>query len=191
MLSDFVLPALAYSSAVWCSAADTRLKQRDRAVSVARVLTGGVFECDIAHHRYVAVLCMLYKIRCNPMHPLNDALPGPHVPVWVTRSALVAHRYTYAPTHFRTSQYRRTFVPFKVSLWKDLAGPVTDGVVLASFKTRVNDFYWPKLLYLCYSLLLFSFSLLTITRLVLWGWGLPTDWVDITLSQPCTADLFL
>ena len=39
----------------------------------------GVFECDIFHRRSVAVLCMLYKMRCNPVHPLNDALPGPYV----------------------------------------------------------------------------------------------------------------
>ena len=32
----------------------------------------GVFECDIDHHRSVAVLCVPYKIWCNPMHPLND-----------------------------------------------------------------------------------------------------------------------
>ena len=60
---------------MWCSAADTHLKLLDHAVSDARFLTGGVFECDIAHRRSLAVLCMLYKIRCNPMHPLNDALP--------------------------------------------------------------------------------------------------------------------
>ena len=72
----FVLPVLEYSSAVWCSAADTHLKLLERAVSGARFLTGGVFECDIAHCRSVAVLCMLYKIRWNPMNPLNDALPG-------------------------------------------------------------------------------------------------------------------
>ena len=46
--------------------------------------------------------------------------------------------------------------------------------------------YWPKLLYPYYSLLLF----LSVYRLVLWGWGLRTDRVYITLSQPCTADLF-
>ena len=44
----------------WCSAADTHLKLLDRAVSCARFLTGGVFECDISHRRSVAVLCMLY-----------------------------------------------------------------------------------------------------------------------------------
>ena len=89
---DFVLPVLEYCSAVWCSAADTHLKLLDRAVSGAWLLTGGVFECDIAHYRSVAVLCMLYKIICKPMHPLSDALPGPHVPARVTRGALVAHR---------------------------------------------------------------------------------------------------
>ena len=59
MLPGFVLPVLEYSSAVWCSAADTHLKLLDRAVSGARFLTGAVFECDIAHHRSAAFLCML------------------------------------------------------------------------------------------------------------------------------------
>ena len=81
MLPGFVLPILEYCSAVWFWAADTHLKLLDRVVSGARFLTGRVFECDIAHRRSVAVLCMLYKIRCNPMEPLNDALPGPYVPV--------------------------------------------------------------------------------------------------------------
>ena len=38
----FVLPVLEYSSAVWCSAADTHLKLLDRAVSGARFLGGCV-----------------------------------------------------------------------------------------------------------------------------------------------------
>ena len=109
-----------YCSAVWCSAADTHLKLLDRAVSGARFLTGDVFECDISHHRSVAVLCMLYKIRCNLVHPPNCALPGPYVPARVTRGALVAHRYTYAPTRCKTLQYSRTFIHFSVSLWNDL-----------------------------------------------------------------------
>ena len=65
----FVLPVLEYCCAVWCSAADTHLKRLDRVISGAEFLTGGVFECSIAHHRSVAILCMLYKIRCNPVHP--------------------------------------------------------------------------------------------------------------------------
>ena len=75
---SFVLPVLEYCSAVWCSAAVTHRKLLDRAVSGALLLSGCVFECDIAHRRSVAVLCMLYKIRCNPMHSLEDALPGPY-----------------------------------------------------------------------------------------------------------------
>ena len=135
----FVLPVLEYCSAVWGSAADTHLKLLDRAVSDAWFLAGCLVECDISR-RSVAVLCMLYKIRCNPVHPLNGALPGPYVPVQVTRGALVAHQYTYAPPRCRTLQCRRTFIPLSVSLRNDLANPVFDGVGLAGFKSRANAF---------------------------------------------------
>ena len=134
----FIQPVLEYCSAVWCSAADTHLKLLGRAVSGDRFLTGGVFECNISRRRSVAVLCMLYKIRCNPVHPLNGALPGPYVPVWVTHGALVAHRYTYAQPRCRTLQYSRTFISFSLSLWNDLASSVFDGVGLAGFKSRAN-----------------------------------------------------
>ena len=43
-------------------------------------------------------------------------------------------------------------------------------------------FYWPKLVYPYYSLLLFFLSLLSVYRLVLWGWGLRTDSVYHSLS---------
>ena len=137
-LQGFVLPVLEYCSAVWCSAANTHLKLLDPAVSGARFLTGGVFECDISHRRFVAVLCLLYKIRCNPVHPLDGALPRPYEPARVTRGALVAHRYTYAPPRCRTLLYRRTFIPFSVSLWNDLANALFDGVGLTGFKSRAN-----------------------------------------------------
>ena len=130
----FVLPVLEYCSAVWCSAAELL----DRAVNGARFLNGCVFECDISHRRSVTVLCMLYKIRCNPVHPLNGALPGLYVTVRVTRGALVAHQYTNAPSRCSTLQYSRTFIPFSVSLWNDLANPVFDGVGLDGFKSRAN-----------------------------------------------------
>ena len=135
----FVLPVLEYCSSVWCSAADTHLKLLDRAVSGARFLTGAVFEWDIAHRRSVAVFCMLYKIRCNPMPPLNGG-GKPYVPVRVTCGALVVHRYTYAPPRCRTSQYSRTFILLSVPLWDDLANPVFDGVGLSGFKSNVNAF---------------------------------------------------
>ena len=76
--------------------------------------------------------------RCNQVHHLNGALPGTYVPTRVTRGALVAHRYTYAPPRCRTFQYSRTFITFLVSLWNDLADPVFDGVELAGFKSRAN-----------------------------------------------------
>ena len=142
----FVLPVLEYCSAVLCSAADTDLKLLDRAVSGASFLTGGVFEYDLAHRRSVAVLCMLYKIRCNPLHPLYGALPMHYVPVWVTCGAVIAHRYTYVPPRCRTSQYSRTFIPFSLSLWNDLSDPVFDGVGLACFKSRANSFLFSTLL---------------------------------------------
>ena len=125
-------------SAVWCSATDTHLKLLDRAVSGSQFLTGGVFECDISHRRSVAVLSMLYKIKCNPVHTLNGALPGPYVPVRFTSGALVAHPYTYVPPRCRTLQYSRSFIPFSVSLWNDLANSVFDDVGLAGFKSRAN-----------------------------------------------------
>ena len=61
----FVPSVLEYYSAVWCFSADTHLKQLNLVISGARFLTGGVFECDHAHRQSVAVMCMLYKIRCN------------------------------------------------------------------------------------------------------------------------------
>ena len=74
MLSWFCLAILEYCSAVWCLAADTHLELLNRAVSGAQFLTGvclSQIECDIAHCQSVAVLCMLYKIRCNQVHPLK------------------------------------------------------------------------------------------------------------------------
>ena len=109
----------------------------------------------------------------------------------VTRGALVAHRYTYAPPRCRTSLYRRTFIPRSVSLWNDLANPVFDGVGLAGFKSMTNAFFIglrcsiPTIVFYY-----FSISHLSVYRLVLRVWGLRTVRVYTTLSQPCTADLF-
>ena len=136
----FVLPVLEYCSAVWCSAADTHLRQLDSIVSGTSFLTGGVFECDLAHHRSVAVLCMLYKIRCNPMHSLHGALPVSYVSVRVPHDTVIAHQYTFAPPRCRTSQCHRTFTPLSVSLWNDLSDLVFDGVGLAGCKSRANAF---------------------------------------------------
>ena len=103
-------------------------------------LAGGALECNLAHLRSVAELCILFKINSNPMHPLSGALPLPHVPAHVNRGALVAHRHSFAPPHCRNSQYSRSFAPLLVSLWNDLSDPVFESVGLAGFKSRANAF---------------------------------------------------
>ena len=65
---------LLHCPAVLCSAANTLLELLDRLISGGSFLTDGMFECNIAHHRYLVVLYMLYKIRCNQMNPLYGAL---------------------------------------------------------------------------------------------------------------------
>ena len=116
------------------------LKLPDRAVSDASIFTWGVFECDTAHRRSVAVLCILHKIRCNPMHPLYCALPGPYMSVPVTRNALVPRRYTNAIPRCRTSQHRRTLIVLSVTLWNEFGDSVSGGVRLAGFKRRPMPF---------------------------------------------------
>ena len=91
----------------------------------------------------MAVLSILYKIRCNQMHPVYGALPVPDVPVRVSRGALVAHRDTYAPPRCRTCR-TMTFIPLSVSLWNDLADPVFDGVGLAGIKSRTDAYLLAK-----------------------------------------------
>ena len=184
MLSGFSLPVLEYCSAVWCSAADTHRKLLDRAVSGARFLTAGVFECDIAHRRSVTVLCMLCKIRCNPMHPL-----------WTVCASV-----GYTRCHGRTSVHLCTALLQNLAVQMDFYSPLSGTILLTPYSMvwdwRVSRagpmlFYWPKLLY-PYTIVFyhFSLSLLSVNRLVLWGWGLRTDRVYITRSQPCIADLF-
>ena len=85
---------------------------------------------------------MLYKIRYDPVDPLNGAIPRPYVTVRVTHATLVVYQYTYAPPRCRTSQYRRTFILYAAtlqnlaaphdfmlseSLWSNLANPVWCG----------------------------------------------------------------
>ena len=123
--------------------------------SVVPVLAGGVFECDISHRRSVAVLCMLYKNRCNPLHPRNGALPGPYVPVrlhavlW-SHIGILMHRLAAEPCSTAGLLF-----PFRCP----------SGTILLTSFSMVWDWrvsragpillYWPELLYPYYSLLLF------------------------------------
>ena len=185
----FVLPVWEYCSAVWCSAADTHRTLLDRVISGASFLTLDVFECDLAHRWSVAVLCMLYKIKCNPMHPLYGALPVRYVPVRVTRGAVIAHRYTYAPSRCRTSQYRRIFFPCQYLCGTILVTPCSMVCDWLVSRAGPMHFYWPSCS-VTFCLLMFFLSLLSFYGLVLWGWGHRTDRVLIALSQPCITNLF-
>ena len=127
----------------------------DRAVSGARFLTGAVFECDIALRRSVAVLCMLYKIRCNAVHHIYGALLGLYVLVRVTRGALVAHRYAYAPPRCRTTQYSRTLFSSRYHSGTILLTPYSMVWDWRVSRSGPMLFYWPKLPYPYYRLLFF------------------------------------
>ena len=60
------------------------------------------------------------------------------VPVKVTSGVFVAHGYSYAHLHCRTSKYCRTFMLHSVCLWNDLGDCVFDSVGLVDFKNRVT-----------------------------------------------------
>ena len=125
------------------------------------------------------------------MHPLYGPLPVPYVPVLITRRAVIAHRYTYSPPPFRTSQYRPTFMPLSVSLWKVYKWRRVRWCGTGGFqeKSSANFYYWSRCS-LTFCLLLFSPFLRSFYKLVLYGWGLLTDRVLISLSQPCITKLF-
>ena len=91
---EFDLPVLEYCSEVWCSAADKHFKLLDRVTRCKCLLTGCVFECNTSHRRSAAVLCVLFKIRYSPIHPLHGVLPVPYVLVRFTCVLwLIAHQH--------------------------------------------------------------------------------------------------
>ena len=151
----FVLPVLEYCSSVWCSASDTQFKLLDRAVRGAWFLTGGVFECDISHRQYVAVVCMLYKIRCNPCTLLmvlsldRMCQHGLYAVLWSHIGTLMHHLgaepCSTAELLFRSRCPSGTVFLTLYSMvwdwWVSRAGPML--------------LYWPKLLYPYYNLILF------------------------------------
>ena len=126
----------------------TPLNYLDRVVSGARFLTGGdwVLHCYIAHRRYMAVCCTRSG---------------------VTQCTLFGRTsvYLWASSLQNTSQSLcGTILLILYSMvwdWRVLrAGPML--------------FYWIKQLAPLF-LLLFSLTLLSLFRLVLWGWGPRTD----------------
>ena len=117
------------------------------------------------------------------MQPLNDALPGPYVPVWVTRGALAAHRYILM---------RRLAAEPRNTAGILFFSQCSSGTILLTPYSMVWDWLVSRagpmlLIGLSCSIPIivvyyFSLSLLSLYWLVLWGWGLWTDRVYITLS---------
>ena len=130
----FVMTVLEYCPAVWCSAADTHLKLLDRAVSGALFLTVGVFECDIARRRSVAVLSMLIRsgiTRCTLLMVLYL-----YRMCQCELHSVLCSCITSAYSCASSLQYSRTFIPISVSLWNDHADPAFDDMGLAGIKGR-------------------------------------------------------
>ena len=91
------------------------------------VLLLGVCLSDTPHHRPAAVMCKLYKIRCNPMHPLYGAQPGPNVTVRVTSGALHGRTSVYL---FDSSLY--VYSSLSVPLERSCAPVAAGSLVLSS-----------------------------------------------------------
>ena len=85
---------------------------------------------------------MIFDFKSNPIRSLRAV----HCLYRMCRRALVVVLGLLIDTRLRldprwkTSQYRRTFVPISVSLWNNVSDPVFDGVGLASSNSRANVF---------------------------------------------------
>ena len=132
---------------------------------------------------------MLYKIRCNPMHPLYGALPVPYVPVRV-------HAELWSP--IGTLMRLLAAEPRSIARFSFLCQYLCGTILVTPYsivwdwrvsRARPMPFYWPSC-WVTVCLVLFSLSLLSLCGLVLWGWGLRTDKVLIALSQPCDTIFF-
>ena len=145
----------------------------------------------------MTVVCLLYKIRRYCMNPFmvlyqhRTCQCRLHVVLFRT-SVQSVHRYigSAASPRCRTSQYRMTFIPLPVYLWIDIADSVFNVMVMAGFKSTPSTFSF-ALAARCLSSYTVLFFLLSFYRLVLWGWGHYTHRVQIALSQPCIAELFV
>ena len=119
---------------------------------------------NIAHHRSVAVLGKLYKIRCNQMHPLYGTVHLYHVfqcvlheVLWSLIGILVPCLVLIIIMH-TTSQYRRTFIPLCISVERSW-WPCIRWWGTGRFQEQGQCFSIGQSCSLPYCLLLFSISL--------------------------------
>ena len=116
------------------------------------------------------------------MYPLDGTLPGQYVPVRVTRGALVAHRILIRRLAAKPPRTAGLLFPSRCP----------SGTILLTQYSMVWDYRGSRagrsfFIGLSWSIptmvfYYFSLSLLSVYWLVLWGLGLRTDMVYITLS---------
>ena len=125
-----------------------------------------------AHRRSVAVLCIGYMIRCNPMHHLYGALPVSYMPVQVTRGAHIGKlmRLLAAEPHSTAGLLFSSQCPCEITLLT-LHAMVWDWPVS---RAGPMHFHWPKLLDPLLSSTVFPY-LLSFYMLVLLASGILTD----------------
>ena len=112
---------------------------------------------------------MLYKIRCNPKHPLCGALPVTYVPV-----RLIAVLWSHIGILLRLPAAEPRSITRLLFPFQYLFGMIWVTPYFMVWDLRVSragpmPFCWPGCsLFFC--LQLFSLSLIFLYRLVVWGW---------------------
>ena len=134
---SFILPLLEYCSPVWISSAAQHLKLLDSVASRARYFFSDCGRFNLDHRSLVSCLCMLYKFFFSENHPLSGAIPPIAVHRKPTRASLVAHEFNLTNVRCSTEQFKRSFIPFSVSVWNDLPSHCFGGS-LVEFKKLVN-----------------------------------------------------
>ena len=136
----FVLPHLEYCAPVWSSAAASHIRLVDKVLNTGQFLCDGNPLCDLGHRRNVGKVCMLYKIRSNPSHPLHSCVPGQYVPARNTGLASSLHSFTLQAVKCHTSQFQRCFLPSAVRLWNSLDGDTCAAGSVHTFKSKANKY---------------------------------------------------
>ena len=141
----FILPCLEYCSPVRCSAADSHLRMLDRNLNAIRFLIPGR-SVDLCHRCFASSLCMLFKICCNPKHPLYSDLHGLFRPAWITIGALGFNNLAFSVVRFNTIQFSSSFILAVTILWNDLPNHVVESVQRQNFKCSAKTFLLSRLL---------------------------------------------
>ena len=126
---------LLYCSPVRMSGAASHICLLDRLISKAVRLSDGLVVGDLDHKRRVAALCMFNKIRCNPYHTLEAALPRVSGPARMTFLAISVYSRYHGVPRCHTVQFGELFVPACVQFWNSLDEPCFVGDGVAIFKS--------------------------------------------------------